>query len=204
MSDQHATPEARQRSNVKIALGGLAIAVATLGLSFAAVPFYSLFCRVTGYGGTTQRVETYSDRVIDRKVTVRFDANVSGVPFDFQPVERDVTLKLGEAVQVAYRAVNRAAYPVTATATFNVQPALAGSYFNKIECFCFTETTLKPGESLDMPVVFYVDPDILEQQELKDIRTITLSYTFFPVEGADKPVAQAPADTSVKTNSIRE
>ena len=151
-----------------------------------------MFCQMTGYGGTTQRVEQYSDRVLDRKITVRFDANVSaGLPWDFKPVARDMTMKIGETAQAHYTATNLFDTPAAGRATFNVTPEMAGAYFNKVECFCFTDTTLKPGETLDMPVVFYVDPDIADVPELKDITTITLSYTFFPIE-EDKPVAAAP------------
>jgi cytochrome c oxidase assembly protein subunit 11 len=152
-----------------------------------------MFCKVTGYGGTTQRVEQYSDRVLDQSITVRFDANTSGgLPWDFQPVQRDVRIKIGETAQIAYKATNLFDTPTMGKATFNVTPELAGAYFNKVECFCFTDTTLKPGETLDMPVVFYIDPDIVNVPELKNLGTITLSYTFFPTDGAE-PVAAAPA-----------
>jgi len=163
-----------------------------VGMSYAAVPLYALFCKVTGYGGTTQRVEQYSDRVLDRKITVRFDANVAGgLPWDFKPVARDMTMKIGETAQAHYTATNVFPTPSAGRATFNVTPEMAGAYFNKVECFCFTDTTLKPGETLDMPVVFYVDPDIADVPELKNMTTITLSYTFFPIDVA-KPVAAAP------------
>ncbi|MFP1631741.1 cytochrome c oxidase assembly protein [Zhengella sp. ZM62] len=193
-----------KRANVKVAMFGAGMALTMVGAAYAAVPLYDLFCRVTGYGGTTQRVDTYSDRVLDRDITVRFDANTSGVPWDFQPQKRSVTLKIGETTQISYLAHNRTDRTVTGSATFNVSPSLAGAYFNKVQCFCFTETTLKPGESLDMPVVFYVDPDIVDQQELKDLRTITLSYTFFPVDAEGSPVASAPVDSTTTTNSIEE
>lgn len=167
--------------------------VAMIGVAYASVPLYAMFCQITGYGGTTQRVEQYSDRVLDQKVTIRFDANTSGaLPWDFQPAQRDVTVKIGETVQIAYKATNLFDTPSSGKATFNVTPELAGAYFNKVECFCFTDTTLKPGETLDMPVVFYIDPDIVDVPELKHVGTITLSYTFFPTEG-EKPVAAAPA-----------
>jgi cytochrome c oxidase assembly protein subunit 11 len=163
-----------------------------LGMAYAAVPLYDMFCKVTGYGGTTQRVEQYSDRVLDREITVRFDANVAGgLPWDFKPAAREMKLRIGETAQAHYAASNMFPVPSAGRATFNVTPEMAGAYFNKVECFCFTDTTLKPGESLDMPVVFYVDPDIVDVPELKNIKTITLSYTFFPIE-AEKPVAAAP------------
>lgn len=182
---------ARQRANRRTAAVCLAVFFSMVGVSYAAVPLYALFCQVTGYGGTTQRVEQYSDTVLDRDITVRFDANTAGVPWDFRPVQRAVTVKIGETVKVDYQARNLASAPASGKATFNVTPEMAGAYFNKVECFCFTDTTLKPGEQLDMPVVFYVDPAIVDVPELKDIRTITLSYTFFPIE--EKPLAAAPA-----------
>lgn len=182
----------KERSNRVVAAVCLAFFGGMVGMAYAAVPLYAMFCKVTGYGGTTQRVEQYSDRVLDREITVRFDANVSGgLPWDFKPVAREVTLKIGETTQAHYTASNPFSVPTAGRATFNVTPEMAGAYFNKVECFCFTDTTLKPGETLDMPVVFYVDPDIVDVPELKNLKTITLSYTFFPIE-AEKPVAAAP------------
>ncbi|WP_394890779.1 cytochrome c oxidase assembly protein [Mesorhizobium sp. AaZ16] len=180
-----------QRSNKLVAGICLAFIGGMVGMSYAAVPLYAMFCQMTGYGGTTQRVEQYSDRVLDRDITVRFDANTSSVPWDFRPAARDVTMKIGETTQIHYTAKNLSTRPTSGRATFNVTPEMAGAYFNKVECFCFTDTTLKPGETLDMPVVFYVDPDIADVPELRDVKTITLSYTFFPIEG-EKPVAAAP------------
>jgi cytochrome c oxidase assembly protein subunit 11 len=180
-----------QRSNKMVAGVCLAFIGGMVGMSYAAVPLYAMFCQMTGYGGTTQRVEQYSDRVLDREITVRFDANTSSVPWDFKPAARDVTMKIGETTQIHYTAKNLSTRPTSGRATFNVTPEMAGAYFNKVECFCFTDTTLKPGETLDMPVVFYVDPDIIDVPELRDVKTITLSYTFFPIEG-EKPVAAAP------------
>jgi cytochrome c oxidase assembly protein subunit 11 len=180
-----------RRSNKVIAGVCLAFFGGMVGMAYAAVPLYAMFCQMTGYGGTTQRVEQYSDRVLDRKITVRFDANTSNVPWDFRPATRDVTMNIGETTQVSYTAKNLSGQPTSGRATFNVTPEMAGAYFNKVECFCFTDTTLQPGETLDMPVVFYVDPDIADMPELKNITTITLSYTFFPIDG-EKPVAAAP------------
>ena len=184
----------KQRSNRLVAAVCLAFFGGMIGMAYAAVPLYTLFCQVTGYGGTTQRVEQYSDRVLDRTITVRFDANTSGVPWDFKPVARDMTIRIGETAQAHYTATNDFSKPTAGRATFNVTPDMAGAYFNKVECFCFTDTTLEPGETLDMPVVFYVDPDIVDVPELKDIKTITLSYTFFPIDAEEEPVAAAPAE----------
>lgn len=181
----------KRRSNGVVVVACLAFFGGMLGMSFAAVPLYRLFCQVTGYGGTTQRVEQYSDTILERKITVRFDANVSGgLPWDFAPKERAVEIRIGETAQIAYEAENLFSAPASGRASFNVSPQLAGAYFNKVECFCFTDTELKPGETLDMPVVFFVDPEIVNVPEFKDLKTITLSYTFFPVEG-EEPVAAA-------------
>jgi cytochrome c oxidase assembly protein subunit 11 len=194
-----------QRSNMVVAGVCLAFFGGMVGMAYAAVPLYAMFCQITGYGGTTQRVEQYSDRVLDREITVRFDANTSGgLPWEFKPVARDVTMKIGETTQVHYKAKNLFKKPTSGRATFNVTPEMAGAYFNKVECFCFTDTTLQPGETLDMPVVFYVDPDIVDVPELKDVKTITLSYTFFPIEG-EKPVAAAPrVETDTTTDNSDE
>jgi len=207
MADDPQT-EQRQRANRVIAASASAFVAGMVGMAYAAVPLYAMFCQVTGYGGTTQRVEQYSDKILDRKITVRFDANVSGgLPWDFKPVQRDVTMRIGETTQIAYQARNEFNVPTAGRASFNVTPELAGAYFNKVECFCFTDTSLKPGEALDMPVVFYVDPDIVNVPELAQLKTITLSYTFFPIDAA-KPVAVAPAgkdgrtDTKTQTTEI--
>lgn len=165
--------------------------IGMVGMAYAAVPLYEMFCKVTGYGGTTQRVEQVSDVVLDQKIKVRFDANVGpGLAWSFEPVQREVELKIGQTVQIMYKARNLATTPTTGQATFNVTPQAAGAYFNKVQCFCFTETTLKPGEELIMPVVFFVDPAIVEPVETKGIHTLTLSYTFYPHE-ASKPVVSA-------------
>jgi len=184
-------PVARTRSNRMVAAACLSFFVAMIGMAYAAVPLYAMFCQVTGYGGTTQRTTQYSDRILDREITVRFDANVSaGMPWQFQPEQRSVTMPIGETVQIAYLAQNLSNKPVAGRATFNVTPEMAGAYFMKVECFCFTDTELKPGEKLDMPVVFYVDPEIVDVPELKNLKTITLSYTFYPIE-KDRPVASS-------------
>lgn len=190
-------------SNRFVAVVCLAFFGGMLGMAYAAVPLYAMFCQITGYGGTTQRVEQFSDRILDREITVRFDANVAGgLPWDFKPVARSVTMKIGETALAHYTATNMFSVPTAGRATFNVTPQIAGSYFNKVECFCFTDTTLKPGETLDMPVLFYVDPDIVDTPELKDVKTITLSYTFFPIE-VEKPVAAAPraGGDTIETNN---
>lgn len=180
----------RQLNNRLVALALVAFFAGMVGMAYAAVPLYRVFCQVTGYGGTTQRATQYSSKVLDQKITVRFDANVSGLPWEFGPEQREITMPIGETVQVAFRAKNLAATATSGRAIFNVTPQVAGAYFMKVECFCFTDNTLKPGEQIDMPVVFYVDPAIVDAPETKHIRTLTLSYTFYPTE-TDKPVAQA-------------
>jgi cytochrome c oxidase assembly protein subunit 11 len=184
--------KAKPRSNSTILVACVAFVGCMLGVSFASVPLYQLFCQVTGYNGTTQRVDQVSDVVLDKSIKVTFDANVSsGLNWEFKPVERSITPKIGETVQISYTATNRASVPTSGQAIFNVTPMEAAAYFNKVECFCFTETELKPGESLEMPVVFFIDPAIVEAAETKDIGTITLSYTFYPHQG-EKPVASLP------------
>ena len=184
-----AKPVQRRVNNSSILVGCVVFVAGMVGAAYASVPLYRLFCQVTGYNGTTQRVEQFSDTVLDQTVKVTFDANTSsGLNWEFKPVQNSVEPKIGETVQITYKATNKSPTPVTGTAVFNVTPMEAGAYFNKVQCFCFTETTLKPGETLEMPVVFFVDPEITKAEETKNIRTITLSYTFYPSQGA-KPVA---------------
>ena len=144
-----------------------------------------------------------SNVVLDKTINVRFDANTNGINWDFKPRDRVVTLKIGETKQIEYLSTNKGKTASTGTATFNVTPQWAGSYFNKVECFCFTETTLQPGETLEMPVVFFIDPEIVNAPEMKNIHTITLSCTFFPVDEPTQPaVSQLPKekDGSTLTN----
>ncbi|PWC56372.1 cytochrome c oxidase assembly protein [Azospirillum sp. TSO22-1] len=172
--------ERTRRRNRGFLIGLLGLAFGMVGLAYASVPLYSLFCQVTGFGGTTQRAEKAPDTVLDRTVTVRFNADVNtGLPWSFRPNQREVTVKLGETVLVSYHAENRGKEPLTGTAVFNVTPEKTGAYFNKIECFCFTEQVLNPGEAVDMPVAFFVDPAIVNDRDAEDVKTITLSYTFF-------------------------
>jgi len=158
------------------------LVVGMIGLSFASAPLYRLFCQVTGFGGTTQVAEQDAVEVLDRVMTVRFNADISrDLDWDFRPLQTSVDVQVGATELIYFRATNRSAHQLVGTATFNVTPLKAGIYFNKIECFCFTEQTLAPGESVDMAVSFFIDPDIANDQNLDDVRTITLSYTFFPV-----------------------
>ncbi|MCW5695906.1 MAG: cytochrome c oxidase assembly protein [Bauldia sp.] len=187
--------EARPRRKGLTGLIVVGVVFGMVGLSFAAVPLYRLFCEVTGFGGTTQVADAAPDRILDRTIKVQFDANIaSTLPWSFQPEQRSVTVRLGEATEVAYRAENEADIATTGTAVFNVTPTQAGGYFMKISCFCFNEQTLAAGEGVDMPVLFYVDPRIADDPTLDFIDTITLSYTFYPATGTpSEPVALAPA-----------
>jgi cytochrome c oxidase assembly protein subunit 11 len=167
-----------KNSRLLVTLSGVAIAM--VGAAYAAVPLYNLFCQVTGYGGTTQVAETEADRVLERTVEVRFDASMErGLPWTFEPMQTSMTVQVGETSIAFYRATNTSDHPVTGMATYNVTPFKAAPYFSKLECFCFTEQTLQPGESIEMPVLFFVDPLIDEERRMDDVRTITLSYTFF-------------------------
>lgn len=161
-------------------LAMLAVIILAVGaLTWAAVPFYSWFCRTTGYGGTTNTAEAAPGEVLEQTVTVRFDANIDrDLPWTFRPMQRQMTLKIGETGLAFFEAVNNGAEPLTGTASYNVAPDLAGYYFDKIHCFCFDEQTLQPGERVEMPVSFFVDPAIVKDGETKSIRDITLSYTF--------------------------
>lgn len=169
----------RKNRRLMVVLG--TVAVGMVGLSYAAVPLYDLFCRVTGFAGTTQVAEEKSTAISQRAIKIRFDAMAADIEWAFQPVLRQIRLQIGENAVAFYRATNQSDRPLTGTATFNVTPLKAGAYFNKVECFCFTEQTLAPGESVDMPVAFFVDPEIEADPNLNDVKTITLSYTFYPV-----------------------
>jgi cytochrome c oxidase assembly protein subunit 11 len=159
-----------------------ALAVSMVGVSFAAVPLYQIFCQVTGFGGTPVRAEA-APGAVEGEIGVRFDANIDpALPWKFEPVKSSIRIHPGKKTTALYRSMNYTARPTTGRAVFNVSPALAGQYFSKIECFCFTEQTLKGGETADMPVVFFVDPKIAEDPATKHIDEITLSYTFYPVE----------------------
>ena len=162
-------------------LAGLAVVTMT-GVGWASVPLYRMFCEVTGFQGTTQRGED-APGAIDQKVVVRFDSNVStALGWEFKPERASETVDIGGRDMAFFTAKNLTDQPVTGTATFNVTPAQAGKYFTKIQCFCFTEQTLQPGEEIRMPVIYFVDPKMLDDPDARDIRAITLSYTFYPVD----------------------
>jgi len=168
--------------NARTALIMALVAAAMVGLAFASVPLYRLFCQATGFGGTTQRADQAPGAVAGQ-IGVRFDANVHpGLPWRFEPVQRTVRIAPGAKTRIFYRATNLVARPITGQAVFNVSPDTVGKYFKKIACFCFTEQTLKAGQTVDMPVVFFVDPEIRTDPDTKGVDEITLSYTFYPVE----------------------
>lgn len=181
-------------SPVRVVVLCVSIVSVMTALAFASVPLYDLFCRVTGFGGTTQRADAGADHVLDRTIAVRFDANVSGgLNWAFRPEQREVRLKVGESGLMIYVARNDSDREMTGTATFNVTPTIAGQYFVKVQCFCFEEQTLAAGETIDMPVAYYVDPAIVDDPDLKTLPEITLSYTFFPVdEPQTQSVSRAP------------
>ncbi len=178
------------RRNRKAALLALCFAVGMLGMGYAAVPLYRIFCEATGFGGTTMKVseaDASAIAVTDQQIVVRFDSNVSSaLPWRFKPENPTEKITIGARDMAAFTAENLSSKPVTGTATFNVTPVQAGRYFAKVQCFCFTEQTLQPGEKVRMPVIYYVDPAILTDPETKDIEEITLSYTFYPLDQANK------------------
>ena len=185
---------AKTSRNARVVLMSTATVAVMIGLTYASVPLYRLFCQVTGFGGTIQRAEEAPNKVLDKTISVRFDANTSGkLPWSFHPVKSAVKVKFGEQEMAYYEAVNHSDKTITGSAVFNVSPPQAGAYFNKIQCFCFTEQTLKPGEKIEMPVTFFVDPDMLKDPDAAGVDEITLSYTFYPV---DKPKAVTEATTA--------
>ena len=180
-----------QNQRTGLIVGGVVLFM--VAMSFAAVPAYRAFCQVTGWGGTTQRAVAAADRTLERTITIRFDSTVSdGLAWRFKPEQVSQTLHIGETGLAFYEAENLASTPVAGRASFNVTPAKAGLYFKKIECFCFTEQTLQPGESVSMPVTYFIDPALADDKNLDDVQTITLAYTFFPWDDAPAEPA-APA-----------
>jgi len=189
----------------KTALQTGALVLTMASLSFAAVPFYRWFCQVTGFAGTTSVAESESDVILDQTITVRFDASLaSGMPWTFTPVAREMTLRLGETGLAFYEAHNPTSRVVAGSASYNVTPSSAGGYFDKIACFCFEEQVLQPGETVLMPVSFFVDPEILQDREGKYVHTITLSYTFYeiPLSFEEQQAALDPALTDAAADGI--
>jgi len=183
-----------KRRNLRLAVTVLAVPIAMVGASFAFVPFYDAFCRALGLDGTTQIASAPSTRTEDIPMTVRLDSYVDKeLPWEFYPAQKTVTMKIGETVTAHYVAKNISDQPTTGTATFNVTPEKTGLYFNKIDCFCFQEQTLQPGETVDMAVSFFVDPEMIDDSTTDEVRTITLSYTFF--RSLEDMMKEASVDT---------
>lgn len=198
-NDAPQQPKRRSSRNYRVAGLLCVLLLAMVGLTSAAVPLYRLFCQVTGYGGTTQVAEALPDAISDRVIAVRFNADTDPhLPWSFQPVQREVKVHVGENGLAYFRARNNGSRPIVGQAVFNVSPPKAGLYFDKIQCFCFDEQRLEPGQEVDMAVSFFIDPEIEEDANLDDITNITLSYTFFrhPDDGqeSDGPENVAPAD----------
>ncbi|MDB5523571.1 MAG: Cytochrome oxidase biosis protein Cox11-CtaG, copper delivery to Cox1 [Rhizobium sp.] len=189
--DRVARPTPPQRNNMAVLISCGVFVACMVGAAYAAVPLYDLYCKATGYNGTTRQVEQASDVILKDRIRVEFDSNTaSDLNWDFKPVEQFVEPRIGETMRVNFRVTNNSTREKTGRSVFNVTPMVAGAYFNKLECFCFTDVTLKPGETRDMPVVFFVDPDVVNYPETKDLKVLTLSYTFYSSQ-KPKPVADA-------------
>lgn len=184
----------QKKRNFRTASVAIIAVFVMLGLSYASVPLYRLFCQVTGYGGTPKIVQAPSEAIGSRIIKVRFNADTAGgMPWHFRPMQQELSVKVGEQVLAFYTASNPTNRRIVGTATFNVTPLKAATYFSKIDCFCFTEQILDPGSEIDMPVTFFVDPEIDSEPTLADIKTITLSYTFFEASADEK---RKPKETS--------
>ena len=188
------------RRNIRTLGALVCVAAFMVGMSFAAVPLYDWFCRVTGFAGTTQQAEAGADRVLDRTIKVRFDGSTArDMPWEFEPVQTEMEIRIGETGLAFYRAHNPTDRTITGTASYNVAPFSTGGYFSKIACFCFVEQTLAPGETMEMPVTFYVDPEIMEDDEASRVPVITLSYTFYETEES-RELAAAAAERASAAN----
>lgn len=177
-----------------MALICLAVFAGMTGMAFAAVPLYRAFCQATGYDGTVRRVATAPTQILDKTVTVRFDANVRDMPWTFTPSQVSQTVKIGAQNVAFYKVTNKGDKPITGQAAYNVVPETAGAHFRKLQCFCFSEQTIQPGETVEFPVVYFVDPEYATDPDTRRNAEITLSYTFFPVK--DQPGKQAAAKTA--------
>jgi cytochrome c oxidase assembly protein subunit 11 len=181
------------RRDVIVAASCGAFVAMMVGAAYASVPLYTWFCKTTGFGGTPQVAERGPDQILGRELSIRFDSNVApGLPWRFEPEVNEIKVRIGEVTTVHYKVINQAAREITAQASYNVSPPQVGGYFNKINCFCFTQQTLKAGETREMAVVFYIDPEIVKDRDQDDLNTITLSYTFYRQRDDARPVAEAP------------
>jgi len=180
------------RRDLAVAAACGAFAALMVGAAYAAVPLYDWFCRATGFAGTTQVSTRAPDHILGRTVKVRFDSNVMpGLPWRFEPEQTEITVRIGEVTTAYYKVINQSARETMGQASYNVAPLNVGGYFNKINCFCFTEQRMKAGETREMAVVFYVDPSIAKDTDQNDLNSITLSYTFYPLREPPRPVADA-------------
>ncbi len=181
------------RRDLVIAASCGAFVAFMVGAAYASVPFYAWFCKTTGFGGTTQVATQAPGQTLVRELAIRFDSNIApGLAWKFQPEQNEIKVRIGEVATVNYKVVNETAREITAMASYNVSPPQVGSYFVKINCFCFTQQTLKAGETREMAVVFYIDPEIVKDRDQDDLNTITLSYTFYRQRDQSRPVAEAP------------
>jgi len=188
--------KATRRDMIVAASCGVFVA-GMIGMAYASVPLYDWFCRTTGFGGRTQVATGAPGQVLGRTITVRFDANVAGgLPWRFEPEQVSIQVRIGDVVTVNYIATSLSTRETLGQASYNVTPPTAGQYFQKINCFCFTEQKLAPGERREMPVVFYVDPALVKDWEKDDLNTITLSYTFFALQQPARPVADSGTEKS--------
>jgi cytochrome c oxidase assembly protein subunit 11 len=189
----------RLRRDLAVAACCGVFVAAMVGAAYASVPLYSWFCKATGFAGTTQVASQAPEHVLGRELTVRFDSNVMpGLPWKFEPEQNEIKVRIGEVATVHYKVINETAREISAQASYNVTPPQIGAYFNKINCFCFTEQRLKAGETREMTVVFYVDPGITKDRDQNDLNTITLSYTFYRLPEPERPVAETPGNNSSK------
>jgi cytochrome c oxidase assembly protein subunit 11 len=196
MSDPTNRNEQRRR-DIRVAVACGVFVGAMVGAAYAAVPFYNWFCRTTGFAGTPRVAEIAPSHALDRKINIRFDANVTGgLPWRFEPEQRSIEAKIGQVVTVYYRVTNESARETVGQASYNVFPPTVGSYFSKINCFCFTEQRFKPGEKRDMAVVFFIDPALVKDADQDDLDTITLSYTMYPVRQPEAPRAESTSAVS--------
>jgi cytochrome c oxidase assembly protein subunit 11 len=197
-NDQHTKQLAGRHRLVAGVL--VAVFAGMVGAAYAAVPIYKLICQATGLNGTTQRVGANGVKILDRKITVHFDSNTGAdMPWEFKPLQRDLTVRIGETSMAYFSAYNPTGKTISGNATFNVTPEIAGRFFDKIQCFCFNQQTLKAGERVEMPVVFFVDPAIVTEPGAEDIHDITLSYTFFATPDGPAPaVAASPITKPTK------
>jgi cytochrome c oxidase assembly protein subunit 11 len=180
--------------NGRVALICGVVFVGMVGAAYAAIPFYRAFCQVTGYGGTVRKAETAPGKVLDESLLIRFDTNIRGLPWDFTPEQTDQTVKIGATQVAMFKVTNHGDKPITARAVFNVAPEQAGVYFRKLSCFCFSDQTVAAGATVEMPVLYFVDPKYADDFETKNGKTITLSYTFFPATDVKPPESGKPAE----------